>query len=263
MYISDPTNNGRGALAFSPAPRQPSAAAPDEPNRLLRALPAGEYERLLRELKPVTLTLGQVLADPEEPVPYVYFPRTCVASVVNRTDGHAVEVGTIGNEGMVGLSAFLDADALPAETVIQVAGDALRMPAAAFRALVAEGVATEPALNRLLRRYTHAYLAQVAQTAACNRLHELERRCARWLLMTRDRVEGDVLPLTQEFLAYMLGSRRAGVTVACGALQRSGLIRYRRGRITVLDREGLEAAACPCYGVVRAYTERTLGSAVG
>jgi CRP-like cAMP-binding protein len=225
-------------------------------NRLLAALAPEERTALVPHLEPVSLAIGEVLAEPGVPLAHVYFPETAILSVINRmADGAAVEVGTVGNEGLVGLAALLGAEASESQTLAQIPGTALRLPAA----LLAAEAAARPALRRLLDRYTQAYITQVSQGAACNRLHGIEARCARWLLMTHDRVGGaDAFPLTQEFLAIMLGVRRAGVSVAAGALQDAGLIRYRRGGIRVLDREGLEAAACECYGVVRRQFDRLL-----
>jgi CRP-like cAMP-binding protein len=224
-------------------------------NRLLAALPPDDVAWFAPHLERVELEIGHVLAAPGEPFAHVYFPETAIASVVNRmADGAGVEVGTIGNEGMVGMAAYLDAEASEAETFIQLPGPALRVPA---------GVITEaagrPGVRRLFNRYTQAYMTQVAQGAACNRLHHLEARCARWLLMTHDRVGGaDSFPLKQEFLALMLGVRRTGVSLAAGSLQDAGLIRYRRASIRVLDRAGLEAASCECYGIVRRTFDRLL-----
>ena len=229
-------------------------------NRLLNTL-AGlapvDALWLASELEPVTLTLGELLAGAGEPFAHVYFPETAVLSIIARTiDGVGVEVGTVGNEGMAGVTIFLNAEASANETVAQIPGAASRIPSARFM----EGVEGRPDPWRLPNRYTESYLTQVAQTAACNRLHGIESRCARWLLMTHDRVdEADRFPLTQEYLAIMLGVRRSGVTVAAGALQHSGIIRYTRGAIRVLDRAGLEAAACECYGVVRRHFDRLLG----
>lgn len=225
-------------------------------NRLLGALPDDDRAWLAPHLARVPLAVGDVLAEPGEVLAHVYFPETCILSVISRmADGGAVEVGTVGNEGMVDLAVLLDAEASPNQTLCQMPGDACRLPAAAL----GEAVDTRPAVRRLLHRYAQAYLTQVAQGAACNRLHGIEQRCARWLLMTHDRVGGaDTFPLKQEFLAIMLGVRRAGVTVAAGALQDAGLIRYRRGSIRVLDREGLEAATCECYGVIRGQFDRLL-----
>ena len=232
-----------------------TAAQAAEQNRLLRVLPLEEYAWLQRRLELVMLETKQVLAEPNEPIQFVYFPETSVVSMVNRmADGGGVEVGTIGNEGMVGLTVFLGVDALPSATLTQIRGEAKRIPAEVF----ADGTQEHHALKRLLQRYTHAFLTQVAQTASCNRVHSIEERCARWLLMVHDRVERVEFKLTHEFLSFMLGVRRAGVTVAAGMLQEAGLIRYSRGHITILDRAGLEAVSCECYGIVRAEFERLL-----
>jgi CRP-like cAMP-binding protein len=231
-----------------------------ELNRLLQVLPAAEYEWLQPHLKPVVLNVRDVLAEPGEPFSHVYFIETGVVSVVNRMDGATVEVGTIGNEGMAGLSVFLDSGAVASQTFVQVAGHGKRVAADVF----VTGADERPGLRRILNRYTQAFLTQVSQTASCNRVHELQERCARWLLMTHDRVGGaDTFMLTHEFLSFMLGVRRAGVTVAAGVLQKAGLIRYTRGKITVLDRDGLEEASCECYGVVRGHFDRLLGTPTG
>ena len=201
------------------------------------------------------LDLGQVIARSGEPFRHVYFPETAVFSIISRMDDGAVEVGTVGNEGMAGVAVFLDTDACVNETVAQIPGTAGRIESARFR----DGTATRPELRRLLHRYTEAYLTQVAQTAACNRLHGIEARCARWLLMTHDRVgEAERFPLTQEYLAIMLGVRRSGVSLAAGALRDAGLIQYSRGAIRVVDRAGLERSACACYGIVRRHFDRLL-----
>jgi len=233
------------------------SARPNQRNFLLQLLPSAEYDVVEREIEPVTLELGTVLAEPGQPPGHVYFPETCVVSVVSATDGvDGVEVGTIGNEGMIGLSVVLGAAPPPDRTLVQVAGEGWRLPVDRFT----DAAERLPRFQRLLRQYTHAYLVQVSQTAACNRLHEIEQRCARWLLMTHDRVwRAPQFALTQEFLAIMLGARRAGVSEAAGALQARGLIRYTWGKISVLDRRGLEAAACPCYGIVRDHFARTFG----
>jgi CRP-like cAMP-binding protein len=218
-------------------------------NRLLAALARADYAVLEPHLERVTLNVHDVLAEAGEAFTHVYFPESGAVSIVTyMSDGSGVEVGTMGNEGMAGLPAFLEADASESRTFCQVAGVALRLPAHEL-VLASAG---RPNIRRLLNRYTQAYLSLVAQGAACNRLHTIEQRCARWLLMTHDRSAGsDVLYLKQEFLALMLGVRRIGVTIAAGALQEAGLIRYRRGNIRVTDREGLEGAACECYGVIR------------
>jgi CRP-like cAMP-binding protein len=239
---------------------RPSYASPVVGNRLLARLAVfapDEAARLEPALEAVTLDCGQVLAGVGEAFEHVYFPGDSVLSVISRmSDGGAVEVGTVGNEGMASVIVVLGGEANGNETVAQIPGTASRVPVGTFM----EGLETQPEFRRLLNRYTAAYLSQVAQTAACNRLHGIEARCARWLLMTHDRVnEASRFPLTQEYLAIMLGVRRSGVSVAAGALRDAGLIRYSRGAIRVLDRAGLEAAACECYGKVRHHFDQLLG----
>lgn len=249
-------DDGDGPATASSDQTHSHRAQQSEPNRLLRALPPDEYAWLSQHLEPVTLELRDVLARANEPFRHVYFIETGMASVVNTVDAGMVEVGTVGNEGMAGLSVFLGVGGTPSETFIQVPGTARRMAADAFAA----GADERPGLRRILHRYTQAFLTQVSQTAACNRVHELQERCARWLLMTHDRAGGaDTFPITHEFLSVMLGVRRAGVTVAAGTLQKAGLIRYSRGRVTVLDRRGLEDASCECHGIVYAQFERLFG----
>jgi cAMP-binding proteins - catabolite gene activator and regulatory subunit of cAMP-dependent protein kinases len=229
-------------------------ATPAPRNRLLAALDDSDYQALAPRLERVELADHEMLARKGERFTHVYFPEDSVISIVNRTnDGSGVEVGTVGNEGMAGLAGYLETESTEGETFCQVPGAALRLPVAELR----DAAARRPGLRKALNWYTQAYIAQVAQSAACNRLHGLERRCARWLLMTHDRVNrAGVFPLKQVFIAEMLGVRRAGVTVAAGALQSAGLITYRRGLIRVLDREGLEAAACECYAVIRKNFDR-------
>lgn len=225
-------------------------------NRLLNALAPHDFERLRPHLQRGRVDIYHMLALQGGKFTHVHFPETCVISVVNRmADGSGVEAGTIGNEGMAGLPAYLDGAASESETFCQVAGVSLRLPVQ----VIVDAAADRPELRQLLNRYVHAYLAQVSQSVACNRLHDIEQRCARWLLMTHDRV-GDVesFSLKHEFLALMLGVRRAGVTTAAGALQDRGVIRYRRGIICVTDRAGLEVAACECYGLARANFDRLL-----
>lgn len=238
------------------APPTDRALAAERPrNRLLRALPLTEYEQVQRHLDPVRLEQRQLLFEAEEPIRHVYFPETTVVSLVSKLeDGGVVEVGTAGFEGMAGLPLFLGDHSSPIRAFAQVPGAAMRMDAPTFARLAREaGV-----FHRLLLRYTQAFLTQVSQTAACNAAHLVPQRCARWLLMTHDRVNDSTLTLTHEFLAFMLGVRRAGVTVAMRTLQEAGLIRYGRGWVEVVDRAGLEAASCECYAVVRAHTERLL-----
>ena len=235
-------------------------------NRLLSALSPRAFANLASELELMELPAGHILYEPNTEIDFVYFPVTAVASMIRRmADGAVVEVGTIGREGVVGGSVALGAVTTPTQCLIQVAGDAQRIPAAVLRALIAEPCDDDgsPSLFELLLLYAQALFEQAAQTAACNRLHALETRCARWLLMIHDRVDGDEVRLTQEFLSYMLGVRRAGVTEACGTLMRAGLIRYHHGRITVSDREGLEAAACECFKITTAAYDDLLRQAVG
>lgn len=225
-------------------------------NRLLAALPPADYKALEPYLERVPLNVHDVLAEAGEAFSHIYFPESGAVSIVTyMSDGSGVEVGTMGNEGMAGLPAYLEADASESRTFCQVAGVTLRVPVD----VLVSAAASRPNIRRVLNRYTQAYLSLVAQGAACNRLHTIEQRCARWLLMTHDRtVDGDVLHLKQEFLALMLGVRRIGVTIAAGALQEAGLIKYRRGQIRITDRDGLEAAACECYAAVRARFDQLL-----
>ena len=227
-------------------------------NRLLAALPADELARLRSHLDSVRIDQRDVLFDVEQRIPYVYFPEQGVVSLVSIfDDGGTIEVGTVGSEGIAGLPVFLGEESSTVRAVIQIPGTATRMEAELFvRLAAAPGV-----LHHLLLRYTQAFMTQVAQTAACNAAHLVEQRCARWLLMTHDRVGDEEFPLTHEFLAFMLGVRRAGVTVAMQALQEAGLIHYTRGHVGIVDREGLERASCECYRVVRAHFERLLPKA--
>lgn len=239
------------------AAHAPTTGAPPAGNRILEELRRGapaEAAWLDSALVPVTLEVGELIAQAAGAFTHVHFPVTAVFSTISRMrDGAAVEVGTIGNEGMAGVAALLGVETSVNETLAQIPGISLRLPADRF----VEELAARPVLRRLLHRYAEAYLTQVAQTAACNRVHGIEARCARWLLMTHDRVgEAARFLLTQEYLAIMLGVRRSSVSVAASALRDAGLIRYSRGAIRVLDRDGLEHAACECYGVVRRHFER-------
>lgn len=223
-----------------------------EPNRLLRAMPAKEYAQVASLLERVNLATHDVLFAPNEAIRAVYFLGSGVASMVaTMQDGATVETSTVGNDGLVGVPLLLGMWSVPTRCFIQIAGDGKKMEAARFTQAVVECIG----FRTLLLKYAQVLFNQVAQSAACNRVHSVEQRCARWLLMTHDRVESDVLPLTHEFLSYMLGVRRESVSVAAEALQQSGLIEYRRGKITIRDRAGLETAACECYAVVRASLE--------
>lgn len=225
-------------------------------SQLLAAISQEEHDRLLPDLENVFLDFKQVLYEPREPISHVYFPNNAVVSLLNlMADGAAVEVGVVGYEGIVGLPVFLGIDTISGKAIVQIAGDAMRMKADVFRA---EANRDGP-LHRLLQRYTQALLMQVSQTAACNRFHAVEERCCRWLLMTHDRVRSDQFPITQEFLSQMLGVRRASVSLTAATLQRAGLIRYSRGKMNILDREGLEAISCECYGIVKEEFDRLLG----
>jgi CRP-like cAMP-binding protein len=228
-------------------PSQPAGSSPE--NRLLAALPRAEFDRLTARMKNMTFAVRDVLYQSHGPIPHVYFPRTGVVSmVITAEEGGMIEVGTVGREGMAGVPAILGGDRSATHTVWQVGPcEARRMPVAAFR----EEVQRDGPFRTVLQRYALALMNQISQSAACNRLHAVEERCARWLLMTQDRVGADTFRLSQEFLATMLGVRRPSVTVAAGALQNAGLISYQHGRITILDRERLEAASCECYQTVR------------
>ena len=238
--------------------QQAPLRATRQPNGLLRALSAADYELLVPHLRRVALTAGETISDSLARPRHVYFPETAVLSlIIVMDDAAAVEAASVGNEGVVGLSVFLGAGAMSTRCLAQIAGDAQRLPVSAL----ARAVTSSPGLARLLGRYTQAFINGLAQSVACNRLHNIDQRCARWLLMTHDRVGGgDAFDLTQEFLSYMLGVRREGVSGASRALQHRGIIRYRRGHIAVLDRPALERAACECYGETRADYARLLGS---
>lgn len=224
-------------------------------NRVLDNLPRRIRRELDRKLEPIDLPFRQELFAPNEPITHVYFPLSGVVSLVSKmADGSIVEVATTGNEGMVGLPVYLGADRMPGSAFSQVPGHGLQLSSPEFR----KAVRQSEAFAEMLNRYSQALFNQVAQSAACNRVHPADERTARWLLMTHDRVATDTFPLTQEFLAQMLGVRRAAVNVSAGSLQRAGLIQYSRGSITVLDRRGLEAASCECYKIIRDEYDRLL-----
>lgn len=228
-------------------------AAPSR-NLLLSALPESELNALRPHLERVELETRQLVFDCNVPISHVYFVESGVVSVVGvMSNGTAVEVATVGREGFVGLPVFLGTDRTPARAFCQVPGSALRLPAGPFKQLAANG-----ALHRGLLRYMQALFVLLAQSAACNRVHSIGERCARWLLLTHDRVDDDTFPLTQEFLAQMLGVRRASVTDAASELQAENLISYHRGEITIRDRQGLEGYSCECYGIIKAEFERMM-----
>lgn len=225
-------------------------------NRLLAALPRHEHRRLLAGCERVELLSAEVLSEPGERIRHVYFPTASFISSVVRIDaGASLEVGLIGDEGMLGASLVLGVDRSLLHSLVQGAGPALRMATAPFR----HELELSPALRRLLQRYTYVLLAQLAQTAACTRFHVVEARLARWLLMTRDRAHSNQFRVTHQFLAYMLGVRRVGVTRAATALQARRLISYHRGDLTILDLEALKGAACGCYAADKASYRRVMG----
>jgi CRP-like cAMP-binding protein len=221
-------------------------SAPSTSNRLLVRLPPIDRNRLIAHCEQVHLQESDVLNERGERIRHVYFPTDSFVSLITPVEDHAgFEVGMVGSEGMLGISLALGVDVAPQRALIQGSGSAWRMTKAAF---VGE-MKRSAALRRLLDRYLYVRMSQLAQAGACTRFHLLEPRLARWLLMTRDRSLGNEFHLTQEFLGYMLGMRRVGITKAAGALQNRGLINYSRGSISVLDRPGLEAAACACYRI--------------
>jgi CRP-like cAMP-binding protein len=217
-------------------------------NRLLAALPKDEYRRLLPDLEPFPLVFGEVIYEPGDLIRHVYFPASGIISLLAVVGDRAtLEVAIVGREGMVGLPVFMGVKTSRNRAVVRGAGAAMRMKATAYRKECNNG----GSLPRLLRRYTHSRLTQVAQGAACNRFHPMDARLAQWLLMTRDRMETDEFQLTQEFLSNMLGVRREGVNKTAGTLQQKKLISYRRGTLTTLNRAGLEAVACQCYRIIK------------
>ena len=226
-------------------------------NRLLAALPPADFAALADHLQPAELELKQVLYEPGQKIQTIHFPEGgMVSHVIPLENGHGVEVGLAGREGLVGLPGVLGAERATTEAMVQMEGPAWRIRADELRAAFERSAP----LRVLLLRYVQAFHAQVAQTAACNAQHTVDVRLARWLLMQHDRAEQDEFPMTHEFLALMLGTRRPSISVAAGVLQKSGAVRYVHGRVTVLDRAGLEAAACECYGVVREQSDELLGA---
>ena len=226
-------------------------------NRLLGALPDADFERLKGQLRSRNGEQKYVLADSGDPINEVYFPVDAVVSVLTRMDdGASVEIATVGNEGLVGVTAAWGAKTMnPKEfATVQVPGTIVTMDREAFR----DEVQRQGPLASLVERYTQAFFTQVSQQVACNGLHSVEQRCARWLLLTQDRVGTDEFPMTHEFLSQMLGVRRATVTVTAGILQKAGFAQFSRGRVEIVDRDGLEKTACECYAVTREVYERLL-----
>ena len=241
--------------SFTP-PSPPRTAQPNRPhsegparNRVLRELADCDRTRLLAMLQPVALVAGDVLSDSGTRITHFYFPITAVVSSLHTAEnGATVEMGLVGHDGVVGVSLFLGADTTPHRAEAVVSGEAYRMPASLLREEFARG----GSLQRALLRYTQALITQISQMAICNRLHDVEQRLCRWLLMCHDRVTANELLMTQELMSHMLGGRRESVTVAAGRLQERGLIRYARGHISILNRGGLEASVCECYPIVAA-----------
>lgn len=225
-------------------------------NRLLAGLPRADYNRLLPKLEKVSLPLKEILYEAHGPILHVYFPLYGVVSLVIVVEGGiSLEVGTIGNEGMVGTPIFLGSESSPTRAISQVPGEALRLEAKIFH----EEMALVGPLHRLVQRYTQAMINQISQSTVCNHRHSVAKRMSRWLLMSHDRVGVDEFSLTHEFLSQMLGVCRPTVTAVARTLQNDGLISYHRGRITIIDRKGLEAASCECYRVVMMELDRLLG----
>jgi CRP-like cAMP-binding protein len=225
-------------------------------NRILDRLPGRELSRIRKGLTKIHATVRDQIYEPNKPFKHVYFPETAIASLVNvLKDGTEIEVATIGYEGMVGLPLFFGTDQSPARSFWQIAGSAFRLDAAFLQK---EKRNASP-LAAALALYTQGFFAQIAQSATCNRLHNLEQRCARWLLMTHDRVPGDDFPLKQQFLAQMLGVRRTGISEVAARLQRKGLIKYSRGWMRIINRRGVEHLSCECYQAVAREYRRLLG----
>jgi CRP-like cAMP-binding protein len=225
-------------------------------NQLLGLLSEETYSKLAPHLSQVSLESGQILYEPNEVMDFAYFPKSAMISIVSiMEDGATTEIGLIGNEGMVGLPIILGGKQTISQAIVQVSGECLKLKGS----ILLREFDQDPELRRVLLIYTQARLTQISQSAACNRQHKIEERLARWLLSVHDCVQADEIPLTQEFVANMLGVRRSGVTIAANSLQQSGMIRYRRGKITLTDHECLEKTACECYPLIQSEYMRLLG----
>ncbi|GAB4564629.1 MAG: Crp/Fnr family transcriptional regulator [Rhizobacter sp.] len=236
-------------MANSPPPIDPKQ------NQLLAALPLVEWQRWLPQLELVDMPLGQVLYEPGSTLSHVYFPATAIVSLLYvMENGAAAEIAVVGHEGVVGISLFMGGESTPSRAVVQSAGHGFRLPSK----MIKDEFGHSGPVMHLLLRYTQALITQMAQTAVCNRHHSLDQQLCRWLLLSLDRLQGNELVMTQELIANMLGVRREGVTESALKLQTAGLIRYARGRITVLDRPGLEKRTCECYAVVKKEYDRLL-----
>ena len=225
-------------------------------NRLLARLPDEAYRRTQPHLEVLHLRLGETIYEGGERPRYLYLPLSCIISLLyTMENGASAEIAMVGKEGAVGIALFMGGETMPSRAVVQSAGEAARLPAKVLLEEFKRGGAFQVALLR----YTQALITQMSQTAVCNRMHSIDQQLCRWLLLSHDRLQSDELVMTQELIANMMGVRREGVTVAAGHLQSAGLIRYNRGRITILDRAGLEARVCECYHVVKTECDRLLG----
>jgi CRP-like cAMP-binding protein len=231
-------------------------SAPDPgSNQILDALPADERARLFPHLQPVELSLGMSLYESGDAQRHIYFPTNSIVSLLYvLADGASAEIAVVGNEGVIGVSLFMGGETTPSRAIVQSAGSAYRLTGRRLK----EEFNRHGQMLHMLLRYTQALITQMAQTAVCNRHHSLDQQLCRWLLLSLDRLSGNRLEMTQELIANMLGVRREGVTTAAGKLQRLGVIRYSRGRITVVDRPKLESLSCECYAVVKKETDRLL-----
>jgi CRP-like cAMP-binding protein len=258
MAANTPRRGARKASSLALKERAPMAAparhSPHQ-NHLLAALPASDFQRLASHLELVPMKLGEVLYESGGQLRYVYFPTTSILSLLYvMEDGASAEIAIVGNEGILGISLFMGGESTPSRAVVQSAGYAFRLKADLLKN---EFGRFGPTMHLLLR-YTQALITQMAQTAVCNRHHSVDQQLCRWLLLSLDRLQTNELSMTQELIANMLGVRREGVTEAAGKLQGAGLISYRRGQITVLDRPGLEARSCECYQVIKTEFDRLL-----
>jgi CRP-like cAMP-binding protein len=257
MAVARPTTATKGASSRLKEGPRDRAGTPQgaHHNHLLDALPLPDYARLQPHLELISMALGEVLYEPGGRLRHVYFPTTSIVSLLYvMEDGASAEIAVVGNEGMLGISLFMGGETTPSHAVVQSAGYGIRLPAQMLK----QEFARFGPMMHLLLRYTQALITQMAQTAVCNRHHSVDQQLCRWLLLSLDRLTTNELSMTQELIANMLGVRREGVTEAAGKLQEGGLINYRRGRITVLDRPGLEARSCECYLVVKKEFDRLL-----
>jgi CRP-like cAMP-binding protein len=233
---------------------------PPERNQILDALPEEDRERLFAHLRPVEMPLGKVIYESGARPRHIYFPTDSIVSLLYvLNNGASAEIAVVGREGAVGVSLFMGGETTPSRAVVQSAGSAYRLSGV----LLKREFSRHGRMLAVLLRYTQSLITQMAQTAVCNRHHALDQQLCRWLLLSLDRLDSDELKMTQELIANMIGVRREGVTEAAGRLQKAGVIRYSRGRITVLDRQRLEKLSCECYGVVKKETDRLLGSLRG